>query len=54
MRNTSALTFAFLLAAASTAFAQDPPSLPAPTDPVSVGRSEFTGKWSGTCLLYHI
>ena len=22
--------------------------MPAPTDPVSIGRSEFTGKWYGT------
>ena len=48
MRRTYALTFAFLLAAAPGAFAQDPPSIPAPTDPVSIGRSEFTGKWYGT------
>src|SRR5690348_6393247 len=47
MRNIYALTFALLLAAAP-AFAQDPPSLPAPTDPVSVGRSEFSGKWYGS------
>src|SRR4030095_4656580 len=47
MRNASALTFALLLAAAP-AFAQDPPSIPLPTDPVSIGRSEFTGKWYGT------
>jgi MtrB/PioB family decaheme-associated outer membrane protein len=38
----------FLLAAASAALAQDPPTLPAPTDPVAIGRSEFTGKWYGT------
>ena len=48
MRRTYALTFALLLAAAPGAFAQDPPSLPAPTDPVAIGRSEFTGKWYGT------
>ena len=48
MRNTYALTFAFLLAAAPGAFAQDPPSIPAPTDPVSIGRSDFSGKWYGT------
>jgi MtrB/PioB family decaheme-associated outer membrane protein len=47
MRTASALTFALLLAAAP-AFAQDPPSIPLPTDPVSIGRSEFTGKWYGT------
>jgi MtrB/PioB family decaheme-associated outer membrane protein len=48
MRNTYALTFALLLAAAPGAFAQDPPSLPALTDPVAIGRSEFSGKWYGT------
>ena len=48
MRSTYALTFAFLLTAAPGAFAQDPPSIPLPTDPVSIGRSEFTGKWYGT------
>jgi MtrB/PioB family decaheme-associated outer membrane protein len=47
MRNAYAMTFALLLAAAP-AFAQDPPSLPLPSDPVSIGRSEFTGKWYGT------
>ena len=36
MRRTYALTFALLLAAAPGAFAQDPPSLPAPTDPVAL------------------
>jgi len=50
MRNSYALTFALLLTAAP-AFAQDPPSLPVPTDPVSIGRSEFTGKWYGTVDL---
>jgi MtrB/PioB family decaheme-associated outer membrane protein len=48
MRRTSALTFALLLAAAPGAFAQDPPSLPALTDPVAIGRSAFTGQWYGT------
>ena len=47
MRNTSALTLTLLLAAVP-ALAQDPPSIPAPADPVSIGRSEFTGKWYGT------
>jgi MtrB/PioB family decaheme-associated outer membrane protein len=46
MRIAYAMTFALLLAA--PAFAQDPPSIPLPTDPVSIGRSEFTGKWYGT------
>ena len=48
MRRTYALTFALLLGAALPALAQDPPTLPAPTDPVAIGRSEFTGKWYGT------
>jgi hypothetical protein len=48
MRNTSALTIALLLALAPAALAQDPPTLPLPSDPVSIGRSEFTGKWYGT------
>jgi MtrB/PioB family decaheme-associated outer membrane protein len=48
MRNSSVLSLAFLLVAAASAFAQDPPTLPAPTDPVSIGRSAFTGQWYGT------
>lgn len=48
MRSTYALTLSLLLAASATVFAQDPPSLPAPTDPVAIGRSEFSGKWYGT------
>jgi MtrB/PioB family decaheme-associated outer membrane protein len=48
MRRTYALTVTLLLAVASAALAQDPPTLPAPTDPVAIGRSEFTGKWYGT------
>jgi MtrB/PioB family decaheme-associated outer membrane protein len=36
------------LAIAASAFAQDPPSLPPPTDPVEIGRSQTTGKWYGT------
>ena len=48
MRHTSVLTIALLLALAASAFAQDPPTLPLPTDPVAIGRSEFTGKWYGT------
>ena len=48
MRPTLCADVAFLLAAAPGAFAQDPPSLPAPTDPVAIGRSELTGKWYGT------
>ncbi len=48
MRNSLLVTAAILLASASSALAQDPPSSPPPTDPVSIGRSEFTGKWYGT------
>jgi MtrB/PioB family decaheme-associated outer membrane protein len=48
MRTAAAFTIALVLGLASAAFAQDPPTLPLPTDPVSVGRSEFTGKWYGT------
>jgi MtrB/PioB family decaheme-associated outer membrane protein len=47
MRNPLILTAAFVLALASAARAQDPPSLPAPTDPVEIGRSTFTGQWYG-------
>jgi MtrB/PioB family decaheme-associated outer membrane protein len=48
MRSTSALMLALVLGAAPAALAQDPPSLPPPTDPVAIGRSEFSGKWYGT------
>ena len=37
-----------LLSPSSRALAQDPPSLPPPTDPVDIGRSQTTGKWYGT------
>jgi MtrB/PioB family decaheme-associated outer membrane protein len=47
MRSTYLFALAFIIAAAP-AVAQDPPSLPALTDPVSIGRSEFSGKWYGT------
>ncbi|MGE0864506.1 MAG: MtrB/PioB family outer membrane beta-barrel protein, partial [Vicinamibacterales bacterium] len=40
----SALTFTL----AASAGAQDPPSLPSPTDPVSVARSEMSGKLYGS------
>ena len=39
---------ALLLTFAPAAYAQDPPTLPEPSDPLSIGRSEFTGKWYGT------
>lgn len=48
MRNTLLLTITVLLTMAPRAFAQDPPSLPALTDPVDIGRSQVTGKWYGT------
>ncbi len=48
MRTRYVLTATFLLGFASAALAQDPPSLPALTDPVAIGRSEITGKWYGT------
>ncbi len=48
MRATVVLTAAFLLGLTSAALAQDPPSLPLPTDPVLIGRSEATGSWYGT------
>jgi MtrB/PioB family decaheme-associated outer membrane protein len=48
MRNSFALAVLMLLGLAPAALAQDPPSLPPPTDPVAIGRSEFTGKWYGT------
>ncbi|MGH9220909.1 MAG: MtrB/PioB family outer membrane beta-barrel protein, partial [Vicinamibacterales bacterium] len=48
MRHPYALTLALLLGLAPSALAQDPPSLPLPADPVSIGRSEFTGRWYGT------
>ena len=48
MRTRLILTASFLLGVSSAALAQDPPSLPAFTDPVMIGRSEVTGKWYGT------
>jgi MtrB/PioB family decaheme-associated outer membrane protein len=48
MRLTFALTVVLVLGLAPAALAQDPPSLPLPSDPVSIGRSEFTGKWYGS------
>lgn len=45
---TITLAALVLLTSAAPALAQDPPSIPAPADPVSIGRSEFTGKWYGT------
>lgn len=48
MRKTLFITAAFLLATAGGALAQDPPSLPPPTDAVDLGRSANSGKWYGT------
>src|SRR5688500_2383870 len=48
MRITTVLSAALLLTCAATARAQDPPTLPAPTDPVEIGRSGTTGTWYGT------
>ena len=48
MRTTFLLTAAFLLGLSGTALAQDPPSLPSPTDPVMIGRGEMSGRWYGT------
>ncbi|HZL93704.1 MAG TPA: MtrB/PioB family outer membrane beta-barrel protein [Vicinamibacterales bacterium] len=48
MRTRHVLTAVFLLGFASAALAQDPPSLPALTDPVAIGRSETSGRWYGT------
>jgi MtrB/PioB family decaheme-associated outer membrane protein len=48
MRHAFILTAAFVAAFAPAALAQDPPTLPAPTDPVEIGRSANSGKWFGT------
>lgn len=48
MRYSSFITAAVLLTLTSPAFAQDPPTLPLPADPVEIGRSQFTGRWYGT------
>jgi MtrB/PioB family decaheme-associated outer membrane protein len=48
MRNRILLAAIVLLGFADLAGAQDPPTLPPPTDPVLIGRSETTGKWYGT------
>ncbi len=48
MKTRLVITAALLLMLASRAFAQDPPSLPLPTDPVDIGRSQTTGTWYGT------
>jgi len=48
MRNPFALAIALLFSIAPGALAQDPRSLPLPTNSVDVGRSQVTGKWYGT------
>lgn len=48
MRQSLFITTALLLATAGGALAQDPPSLPPPTDAVDIGRSANSGKWYGT------
>src|SRR5688500_11307255 len=48
MHIITSVTLAILLTGAAEARAQDPPTLPAPTDPVDIGRSEVTGRWYGT------
>lgn len=48
MHRTMLIAAAFLLTIGTAARAQDPPSLPPPTDPVDIGRSQTTGRWYGT------
>ncbi|HJU43319.1 MAG TPA: MtrB/PioB family outer membrane beta-barrel protein, partial [Vicinamibacterales bacterium] len=48
MRNITSITLVLLLMSAASARAQDPPTLPPPTDPVDIGRSQTTGRWYGT------
>jgi MtrB/PioB family decaheme-associated outer membrane protein len=48
MRHTLGTAAAVLLLSAVTAPAQTPPTLPARTDPVEVGRAEMSGKLYGT------
>lgn len=48
MRNRIWMAAAFALACAGTARAQDPPTLPALTDPVEIARSEMSGKIYGS------
>ena len=47
MQTRTVLAAILVVLAAGAAAAQDPPSLPAPTDPVAVGRSELSGKVYG-------
>ena len=48
MRNRLSLAVGLVVISATLASAQDPPSLPAPTDPVEVGRSAMNGKIYGS------
>ena len=48
MRNTLWMATGLVLIAAATARAQDPPTLPARTDPVEIARSEMSGKIYGS------
>ena len=47
MQTRTVLAAILVVLAAGAATAQEPPSLPAPTDPVAVGRSELSGKVYG-------
>jgi MtrB/PioB family decaheme-associated outer membrane protein len=44
VRHRLTLVAGLVLAAAASAMAQTPPARPAPTDPVAIGQSSFTGK----------
>ena len=48
MRTSTFLVIALALLGSAPAFAQDPPSIPPPTDTVDIGRSTFTGKPYGS------
>ena len=47
VQTRTVLAAVLVVLAAGAATAQEPPSLPAPTDPVAVGRSELSGKVYG-------
>ena len=51
MRHHIWLAATLTLAVSGSAYAQDPPSLPLPTDPVSVARGEMNGKLYGSVDL---
>jgi MtrB/PioB family decaheme-associated outer membrane protein len=48
MRNQLWLAIVMVVSTAATARAQDPPTLPAPTDPVEIARSAMSGKIYGS------